>query len=182
MAKDQERSLLLRHAENHPAMHVAYRTKKRLGDAVEAAFLARAAGLFFQVAKPWGEDVRYDFLVDAGRGIWRVQVKAATSFDGRRYNVRAGGASTLYTPDEIDFLAAHIVGENTWYVIPVEAVVPRTGLHLYPQEGSKGQFEIYREGWCLMLCPREARGKDNVPVHCRYPKLPVRCAVCPCWK
>jgi len=180
MAHDRHKSLLLEHSDELPTMHVAYQTRKRLGDAVEAAFLARAAGLFFQVAKPWGEDVRYDFLVDAGRGIWRVQVKAASSFDGSRYNVRPGGASRLYTPDEIDFLAAHVVGENAWYMIPIEAAVPRSALHLYPHEGSKGQFEKYREGWCLLLCPRNARGRHDVPDQCRYPKLPVRCAVCPC--
>ena len=175
---DRQKSLLLEHAEKLPALHVAYRTNKRVGDAAEAAFLAKASSLFFPVAKPWGEDVRYDFLVDAGRGIWRVQVKAASSFDGTRYNVRPGGTSTLYTADEIDFLAAHIVGEDAWYMIPIEAIVPRASLHLYPH-GGKGHFEIYREGWCLLLCPRNARGWEDIPVHCRYPKLPVRCAVCP---
>lgn len=180
-SKDRHHSLLLEHAAKFPAFHVAYRTNKRVGDAAEAAFLARATSLFFPVAKPWGEDVRYDFLVDAGRGIWRVQVKAAIEIGRSRYHVRASGAGNVpYTADEIDFLAAHIVGEDSWYMVPIEAVAGRTDLYLSPHTRRKSRYEIYREGWCLLLCPRESRGWEDRPVQCRYPKLPVRCAVCPC--
>jgi hypothetical protein len=174
---------------------VAERTTRRLGDAVEAAFLAKASSLYFPVAKPWGEDNRYDFLVDHGRGFYRVQVKCATSFDGHRYSVRAGGVSTFYTADEIDFLVAYIVSENIWYVIPIDAVVPRTGLHLSPRS-KRNRFEIYREAWCLLACDPKSRSRkhsnknggrndrtgdrhDNIPSVCRCPELAVRCAVCP---
>jgi hypothetical protein len=158
---------------------VADPTAKRLGDAVEAAFLAKALSLRFPVAKPWGEDHRYDFLIDHGHGFWRVQVKCATSFDGWRYHVRAGGVSTFYTPDEIDFIAACIVAENIWYVVPIEAIVPREGFHLNPHSSRHPRFEIYREAWCLLACPPKARGRNDIPARCRCPELPVRCAVCP---
>ena len=54
------------------------RTCKRRGEAVEAAFLAKAASLGFRVAKPWGESDRYDFVVEGERGFWRMQVKHTT--------------------------------------------------------------------------------------------------------
>jgi len=52
---------------------------KQMGEAVEAAFLAKATMLGFPVLKPWGESRPYDFAVESGRRLWRVQVKCATS-------------------------------------------------------------------------------------------------------
>jgi hypothetical protein len=40
-------------------------------------------------------------------------------------------------------------------------------------------FEKYREAWCLLDCPRKARGWKDVPVLCRSKQLGVRCAACP---
>jgi len=163
-----------------PDLHaVASPSRRRLGDAVEAAFLAKASSLYFAVAKPWGDDNRYDFLVDSGNAIWRIQVKCATSFDGSRYSVHAGGVSELYTANEIDFIAAYIVADNIWYVIPIEAVVPHTGFHLNPHSRRHARYEIYREAWCLLACKPKARGRKHIPIRCRCPELSVRCAVCP---
>src|SRR6266496_3934328 len=40
-------------------------TTKRTGELAEAAFLYKAAGLGFGVAKPWGDSERYDFILDS---------------------------------------------------------------------------------------------------------------------
>ena len=84
--------------------------RKRLGEAVEAAFLAKATMLGFPVLKPWGDSLPYDFGVDGGRRLWRVQVKCATSHRGTRCDARAAGSGELYTLDDIDFLAAYVIG------------------------------------------------------------------------
>ena len=47
---------------------VADDNSKRCGEAVEAAFLAKACSLRFPVCKPWGESERYDLVVDWGKG------------------------------------------------------------------------------------------------------------------
>jgi PD-(D/E)XK endonuclease len=39
---------------------------KLTGERSEAAFLNRAAALGFGVAKPWGDSLRYDFILDNG--------------------------------------------------------------------------------------------------------------------
>src|SRR3982074_1459572 len=77
-------------------------TRERLGEAVEAAFLAKAAMLDFPLSKPWGDSRAYDFVVDSGHGLWRVQVKCATSHRGSRCDVRAAGSGPLYTTEDID--------------------------------------------------------------------------------
>src|SRR5205807_1544095 len=52
-------------------------TGKRLGEVAEAAFLAKASDLGFRVAKPWGDSDPYDFIVETGGRLWKVQVKSA---------------------------------------------------------------------------------------------------------
>ncbi len=52
---------------------VGLTTRKRRGEAAEAVFLAKASGLGFGVSKPWGDSERYDFILDSGRSVWRVE-------------------------------------------------------------------------------------------------------------
>jgi len=154
---------------------------KRLGEATEAAFLAKACTLDFAVSKPWGDSRRYDFVVEFRGTFWRVQVKTARRQRYRlsEYSVEGGGGTTLYTEEEIDFLVAYVVPDDLWYVIPIEAFVGRTTLHLSPRCRRKAKYEKYREAWCLLACSRKVRGWKDIPVLCRCRELPVRCVVCP---
>jgi hypothetical protein len=154
-------------------------TRKRLGEAVEARFLAKVAMMDFAVSKPWGDSRAYDFVLDSGYGLWRVQVKCATSHRGTRCDVRAAGSGPLYTADDIDFLVAYVIAEDLWYVVPVEAFAPRATVHFNYGEHSEAMFEIYREAWCLLACTAKMRAKKGIPKQCRCDELPVRCVVCP---
>jgi hypothetical protein len=124
-------------------------TRKRSGEAAEAAFLAKASSLGFAVAKPWGDSERYDFILDSGHGFVSVQVKSTQCCAESRYHVKAAGWKDIYTLDEIDFLVAYIVPEDLWYVVPVAAFASRKGLHFYPHSGRRALYEQYREAWCL---------------------------------
>jgi|HubBroStandDraft_5_1064220.scaffolds.fasta_scaffold220052_1 hypothetical protein len=152
---------------------------KRRGEATEAEFIARAAGLDFRIAKPWGDSDSYDVLVGMGRGFWRVQVKRTSSYRDHIYQVKGRGSAGPYSKDDIDFLAAHIVPENVWYIVPVEAFSGVSALHFNPRIRSRGQYEKYREAWCLLAGGPKTRGWKDIPVLCRCKDLPVRCAVCP---
>ncbi len=55
---------------------------KRTGELSEAAFLHKAVGLGFKVTKPWGDSERYDFVLDSGRRLWRVQIKCTAAEAG----------------------------------------------------------------------------------------------------
>ena len=147
-----------------------------MGEASEAEFIARAQRLDFPVAKLWGESDPYDNLVVFGRTFWRVQVKCAgVQLKGRYYEVRARTQWTRYTRENIDFLGAHCVPENIWYIIPIEAFEGKQTIALSPG----GKYEKYREAWCLLTCKPKARGWKDIPVKCRCRELPARCAVCP---
>ncbi len=110
------------------------------------------------VLKPWGDSRPYDFAVEGWR-LWKVQVKCATSFRGTRCECAGCGSGELYTLDDIDFLAAYVVSENLWYIVPADAFVPRVTVHFNYGPKSQGMFEIYREAWCLLACAPKMRGK-----------------------
>ena len=161
---------------------VAAPTRKRRGEAAEAAFLARATALGFSVLIPWGDSDRYDSVVNRGRGLLRIQVKSATRYRDTRYRVKTCGANgQVYTKDDIDFFVGYVVPENIWYIIPIEAIGQRKGVRFYPhtRHPSKAIFERYREAWCLLDCKPTERGWQDIPVLCRSRELGVQCAVCP---
>ena len=146
-------------------------TTKRTGELAEAAFLYKAAGLGFGVAKPWGDSERYDFILDSGERLWRAQVKCT------EYEVDGGypihGNSTraeshmpaAYTAEEIDVLIAHLVPLDIWYVVPVEAFAPCATLRFYPDGRKRAKFEHYREAWHL-LRPGQAANRDSAAALC----------------
>src|SRR5438046_5733933 len=61
------------------------RNPKRAGEISEAAFVLRAHSLGFLVAKPWGDSEKYDFVLDAGSKLWRVQPKSTAGVQARGY-------------------------------------------------------------------------------------------------
>jgi len=129
---------------------------KITGERSEAAFLNRASGLGFGVAKPWGDSLRYDFILDNGSGrLHRVQVKCTESIRAQAYETRAtytvGKGRAVYTKSDIDFLAAHVVPLDIWYIIPVEICTPAPMLRFYPhRQAKKMRLEPYREAWHLL--------------------------------
>jgi hypothetical protein len=129
-------------------------TKKR-GEAAELAFMLKAVSLGFGVAKPWGDSERYDFILDTGTRLWRVQVKSTSAMERGSYcvnaNRRANRDSIAYKTGEIDFLIAQIVPEDCWYVIPLKAILPRKSLRIYPEDEPRaGRYGKYREAWHLI--------------------------------
>jgi hypothetical protein len=140
---------------------------KVTGESCEAAFLYFASGPLynFGIAKPWGDSRRYDFILDNGRRLYRIQVKCTESLRAGAYEVRAayslGKGRAVYTKDDIDFIAVLIIPLNLWYIIPVEVCTPRPMLRFYPHRTAKKmRLEKYREAWHLLQSP-EATGKDD---------------------
>ena len=157
---------------------VADNNPKRVGEVIEAAFLAKACKLRIPVCKPWGDSERYDFVVDWGKGFWSVQVKGGASQGGSFYKVMAGSEGKVFTKDDMDFVVVHIVPEDLWYVVPVEIAEGRSTLW-FNTRSTRSRFEKYREAWCLLDCPQKARGRGDIPRRCRSEEVKVQCAVCP---
>jgi PD-(D/E)XK endonuclease len=141
-------------------------TTKHQGDVSEMQFMIEASNRGFGVAKPIGDNERYDVVLDRGRRrFWRVQVKGSGFVHQNGFSVRTcwrtSGKRMPYTPKQIDFLAAVFSGQRThgrqiWYVIPAPALGGRLGFTLYPfgtREDRHPLFEKYREAWKLLGQP-----------------------------
>ena len=169
------------------------RNTKRTGELSEAAFLHKAVSLGFKVTKPWGDSERYDFVVDSGGRLWRVQIKCTAAIRAGGYHIQPihfvyGKNKVVYTAEDIDVLAAHIVPLDVWYVVPVQALAQGRSLRLYPDGGcERARFEKYREAWNFFrggegtsVTPAEAADEeDEEPVEERSMQWIIRM---PIWK
>ena len=130
----------------------------RMGQIAELRFWVEALRRGVIVAKPH-EGARYDFLVDCGRRIFRVQVKSTSAKVQRCYRVNAfGGSGIRYTGGEVDILAAYIIPEKEWWIIPLRALHGAGSAVLT----RGGRLARYREAWHLLLDQRkQARVEIN---------------------
>jgi PD-(D/E)XK endonuclease len=141
---------------------------KRMGELAELAFMYRAASEGIGVAKPYGDSHAYDFLVQHGRRLARVQVKSCftkrergqTGFTILARHRMKKGAGVAYSQEDVDFIAAYVAPCATWYLIPVEALNGSISIRLYPGLCAGGKtkrsgafYETYREAWHLLKQP-----------------------------
>jgi hypothetical protein len=126
---------------------------KSKGELAEIVFLLKAASLGLVVARPWGDNLPFDFLVGAGPPFYRVQVKSTSTRHCRGYHLSCfrPGKRDPYAATEIDFLAAHVVPEAAWYIIPVQALAGRKTITLFPGRPAAGEFEPFCDAWPLLL-------------------------------
>ena len=134
------------------------------GDVSEMQFMIQASNRGFGVAKPIGNNERYDVILDAGRRrLLRVQVKGSNCWRDNGFSVdtcwRTSRGREPYTAEQIDFLVAVYSGRKAhgrqiWYVIPVRALGGRLNVKLYPfgtkRDGRHPPFEKYRGAWKLL--------------------------------
>jgi PD-(D/E)XK nuclease superfamily protein len=148
-----------------------YPDPKRRGQVAELAFMHKAADLGFAVTKPYGDSEAYDFILDSGYRLLRVQVRSTGGpgdYRGYRLHTVHGaltGRRMPYDSSQIDFLVAYVVPCDAWYVIPIAALGARRSITLYTYNpSSKGLFEKFREAWCLMACPKDGECKKEIGV------------------
>jgi len=135
---------------------------KRTGEHSEIAFLYRSDQRQFAISKPFGDSEKYDFILDNRPRpvvtLNRIQVKCTECLRAGAYETRAtytaGKGRAVYTKRDIDFIAAHIVPLDIWYIIPVEVCTPQPMLRFYPHRKAKiMRLEKYREAWHLLDPP-----------------------------
>lgn len=142
------------------------------------AFAAKAMSLGMTVSRPYSETC-YDFVLEAAGRLSRIQVKSGWSeIHHGGYPVKMSNYLRNYRADEIDFIVVYIVPEDTWYVVPVTAVMGRM-TSFYPNVArSRGALERFREAWELLSShtgtSSRARTSRNVLVRVEGPALPKK--------
>lgn len=98
---------------------------KAKGLATELQCQCFFTSLGYNISVPLGEDCKYDFILDVGNQLIRVQVKTCHQEEnGIEFKTRSsyltsqGSISNSYSKNDIDFFATYY--ENNCYLIPVE--------------------------------------------------------------
>jgi len=151
---------------------------KRCGEIAQLAFALKAARLRFGVSHPYGDSERYDVILDCHRAhlfsqqphhpacldnrsrprLIRIQVKATTQLVEGLYRINAHrrihGRAVPYKLSEIDFIAAYVIPEDSWFIFPLPHVLGLTSLLLSPKNRRKPHpNNPYREAWHLLHQP-----------------------------
>lgn len=167
---------------------------KLRGEWAELRFMAAAAEHGLHVTKPWGETAQYDFAVENEGRFLRVQVKSTGFKDRGGYSCSVRGSRGAYVGNAFDFLAAYIVPEDVWFIIPRDVVIGKRGIALYPHL-KKSKYGQYKNAWELLKeaisseshfsqnqgkvgHPSESTGRSGSVVLVRA----LRCAMCPNWE
>lgn len=123
---------------------------KARGEWVESVFMARAGELGFAVSRPWGDSRSYDFVVGRPGTFVSVQVKSTICRSGGGYECCIKGKKDEpYEPGSFDFLAAYVVLEDAWYILPASKVAGRETVCLF-SKSKFARYEDYLEAWQLL--------------------------------
>ncbi len=127
--------------------------QKARGQWVELLFMARAAREGLKVARPHG-DARYDVIVESPTGLHRVQVKS-TLFKRRGCyeclcfwsRVSPKRKAKQYLASQIDFVAAYVVPEDSWFIIPASEIRTTTLFLPTKERVERSRYGRYWEAW-----------------------------------
>jgi hypothetical protein len=125
--------------------------KKQRGEWAESVFMARAGEHGLPVSKPWGDSESYDCVVGSPGRFVAVQVKCTISKlrSGKGYVCSVCSSHKSYRAGSFDFLAAYVVVEDAWYIIPAKEIRGLKSISLFTQ-GNEAKYEEYREAWQLL--------------------------------
>jgi hypothetical protein len=130
---------------------------KARGEWGESVFMARAVEHGLPVSRPWGDSNSFDFVVGKPGRFVSVQVKSTTVKNGRGYVCSVRQHKVKYPRGAFDFLAAYVIPEDVWYIVPAKKLAGRGDVTLCSNSG-EANFEEYREAWHLL---REATGMEE---------------------
>ncbi len=131
---------------------VRIKNHKLRGEWAELVFMARAKGMGFELARPWGESASYDVCVESAGRFLRVQIKSTLYKVGNSYvcNTRPDSDEHPYTVRQIDFLAAYVIPADAWYIVPARVATKLKG-NIWLSPHKKGhKYERFLEAWELL--------------------------------
>jgi hypothetical protein len=127
---------------------------KRRGEWAELQFMARAAKAGLRITFPWGEMARYDVVVENRGNFVRVQVKS-TAYQRPEgcyiCGAHPSATSPPYKRGDFDFLAAYVIPEDLWYIIPAKLIVSgkKSAIVLFTTTPNS-RWAPYKEAWDLL--------------------------------
>ena len=121
------------------------------GNIAELQFLLEATKKGLIVSKPQTISTPYDFLIDNGKSVLKIQVKSCF-MEGPRFETTVAKGKetrTSYTKSDCDFISVFIAKHFLWFLIPIEELSPIKKITILPFGESK--WNKYREDWGALL-------------------------------
>jgi hypothetical protein len=122
---------------------------KLRGEWAEMCFMKRAAENGLQVNKPWGDTAHFDFVIGHRGQFVRVQVKSTMFKDYGSYCCTVSSGNRPYAGGVFEYLAAYVIPEDVWYIIPAELIKGKISVTLNLRSG-KSKYVPYKEAWHLL--------------------------------
>lgn len=129
--------------------------KKLRGEWAESVFMARAGEHGLPVSKPWGEMCSYDFIIGKTGRFASVQVKSTICQLNNGYECTVRGGHKAYPAGSFDFVAAYVIPDDAWYIIPAKSIRGKKSIMLYPKSQT-AKYGGCREAWHLLREASEA--------------------------
>jgi hypothetical protein len=125
--------------------------KKRRGEWAESVFVARAGEHGLPVSNPLGDSNSFDCVVGRPGKFAAVQVKSTVTKleSGKGYICSTCSSHKVYRAGAFDYLAAYVIPEDVWYIIPAKEIRGLKSISLCT-EGGEAKYEKYREAWDLL--------------------------------
>lgn len=119
---------------------------KELGLISEMRFQLAATLRGLTVSKPPADSSPYDFIVDTGKKLLRIQVKSTRQKDrsGRyHFNLKTGRQDRAYTAAEVHFFVLYIVELDLFYIIPQALLRGKKTLKIY----DNAKYDAFKNNW-----------------------------------
>lgn len=121
-------------------------TTKQKGNITEVECILAFMKAGYKVSIPYGEDCKYDLVVDINNHLYRIQCKTSHALsnpeDGFKFKTKSivitthGAKTSGYSEQDIDYFAT--VYEGNCYLVPVgECSSEKTLRYHYPANGQK---------------------------------------------
>ena len=122
------------------------KSTKNIGDLVEAKFLALCISKGITISKPFGDNARYDFIIDVDGRLFRIQCK-----HGRVRNNKLVANTCSHSPytslnrrsyvGEADYLAIYSEELDRFYLIKIDENTPIGNVSLRLEPTKNGQVK-----------------------------------------
>ena len=135
---------------------IAETSAKTIGVTGESLFAFRALEQGLVPSVPLGDNSQYDFLIDNGSGISKVQIKSSSHRDNSsnvdRYNfaLKHSAINALYSAEDVDVFGLVVIPLRLIYIVPHTVVSDLTKTSVFPTNNSTSKMEEFRERWDLL--------------------------------
>ena len=111
------------------------------------------------MAQPLGDNSPYDFLVDNGEDILKIQIKSSEWNEHENkpqkspkygFTLKHSKQDKTYEAHDVDFFGLVVIPLRSIWIVPQKAIDGITKVNVYPIGNSSGAMADYREQWILL--------------------------------